>query len=82
MTGQEKEEDYEFNLHISTFTSEDNPTKQKKPLQTENVLTKQQVVTPREQSIIVLTQQQEKGEEQIEEEIQPDNPEYAMTKEI
>ena len=41
----------------------------------------QQAVTPTKQNIIVLTQQHEKGEEQIEEYSQSENPEYAMTKE-
>ena len=36
-TDQEKEEEYEVNLHISTFTSEDSSTKEKNPLQIENV---------------------------------------------
>ena len=38
LTDQEKEEDYEVNLHISTFTSGDTPREWKKPLQIENAL--------------------------------------------
>ena len=45
LTDQEKEEDYEFNLHIITFTSRDSPTEEKNPLKIENVLTEQQAVT-------------------------------------
>ena len=81
MTDQEKEEDYEFNLHISTFTSGDPLTEGQKPIQIENSPTEQQSVTPIEQNITVPTQQQEEGREQIEEDIPSNNPNYAMTKE-
>ena len=63
LTDQEKEEDYEFNLHISTFTSRETTTKEKKPLQIENTPTEQQAVTLIEKKIIIPTQQNEKGEE-------------------
>ena len=78
---QAKEEYYEFDLHISTFTSADTSTEEKKSLQIENAPTEQQEITPIEKNIIIPTQQQEKGEEQIEEDSQSDNPYYAMTKE-
>ena len=81
LTDQEKEEEYEVNLHISTFTSGDSPKEEKNPLQVENVPTKQYVVTPTIQHIIIPNQQQEKGKESIEEGIQTDSPKYAMTKE-
>ena len=81
MTDQEKEQDYEVNLHVITFTLWDISTEGQKPLQIENAPTEQQAVTPTEQNIIVPTHQQEGGEEQIEEDIESDNPEYAMTKE-
>ena len=42
--------------------------------------TKHQVAIPAEKSII-LAHRQEEGEEQIEEYIESNNPEYAMTKE-
>ena len=42
LTIQEKEEDYEFHLHISTFTSEHNPRIEKNILQIENAPTKKQ----------------------------------------
>ena len=49
------------------------------PLQIESAPTEHQVVMPTKQSTI-LTHHQEGGEE-IEEDIESDNPEYAMTKE-
>ena len=55
LTDQEKEEDYEVHLHISTFTSEDNPIEEKNPLQIENVLTEQQANVPIEKQAMVLT---------------------------
>ena len=88
MTDQEKEEDYELHLHISTFMSEDIPIEDTsklqlmtipQPLQIESASTKHQVAIPTKQSII-LTHQQEGGEE-IEEDIKSDNPKYVMTKE-
>ena len=39
LTDQEKEEDYEFHLHISTFTFEDSPIEEKNLLHIENVPT-------------------------------------------
>ena len=45
LINQEKEEYYEFNLHISTLTSWDTPTEAQKPLQIENALTEQQAIT-------------------------------------
>ena len=41
LTDQEKEEDYEVHLHISTFTSEDSSTMEQNPFQIENAPTKQ-----------------------------------------
>ena len=55
LTDQEKEEDYEFNLHIDTFTSGDTLIEGKKPLQIENASTEEQSVTPTEQNITVPT---------------------------
>ena len=87
LVNQEKEEDYELRLYISTFMLEDIPIDDSsklqlmivsQPLQTESVPTEHQVVVPIEQSIIP-THQQEGGEE-IEEDIESDNPEHVMTK--
>ena len=50
------------------------------PLQIESAPTEHQVAVPIERSII-LTHQQEGGEEKIEYYSESDNPEYAMTKE-
>ena len=41
LTDQEQEEDYEVNLHISTFTSKDSSTEDTNPLQIVNVPTEQ-----------------------------------------
>ena len=67
MTGQEKEEDYELLLYISTFMSEDTLTEDTSKLQ---LMTIQQ---PQHQQEIIPTQQQ--GEEETE------KPEYMLTKE-
>ena len=48
LTNQKKEEDYEVHLHISTFTSKDNPKQDKNPLQIVNVPTTQQAILPTE----------------------------------
>ena len=88
LTDKEKEEDYELRLYISTFMSEDIPTEDTiklqlmtipQPLQIESASTENHVAVPTEQSIIP-THQQEGGEDQIEEDIESDNLEYAMTK--
>ena len=57
LTEQEKEEDYEVNLLISTFTTGDSLTEEQNPPQIENVPTEQQAVTLTEQRIIIPTQQ-------------------------
>ena len=89
MTDQEKEEDYELCLYISTFMSKDTLREDTsklqwmtipQPLQIESAPTEHQAVISTEQSIIP-THQQEGGEEHIEEYIESDNPEYAMTRE-
>ena len=49
------------------------------PIQTESTPTEHQVARLEEKSIIMFHRQEE-GEEQIEEDIKSDNPEYAMTK--
>ena len=88
LTNQEKEEDYELHLHISTFMFNDIPAEDTsrlqltivpQPIQTRSAPTEHQVAKPTEKSIIP-THQWEEGEEKIEEYIEPDNPEYAMTK--
>ena len=79
LTDQEKEEDYEFNLHISTLTLGDSLTERQKPLQIESASTEHQAIVPTEQSIIP-THQREGGEEHLGEDIESDNPKYAMTK--
>ena len=50
------------------------------PIQMGNTPTEHQMAISTERNII-LTHQQEEGEEKIEEDIESDNPEYAMTKE-
>ena len=50
------------------------------PIQMGSTPTEHQVAIPAEKSII-LAHRQEEGEEQIEEYIESNNPEYAMTKE-
>ena len=71
---QEKEEDYELHLYISTFMSEDTLTEDTsklqlvtvlQPLQIESAPTENHAAVPTEQSIIP-THQQEGGEEHIE----------------
>ena len=64
LTDQEKEEDYEFHLHISTFTSEDSSTMEHNPLQIENAPTEQQSMVLTEQNTMVPTQQHQE-EKQI-----------------
>ena len=44
LTDQEKEEDYEVNLHISAFTSGDNPIEEKIPLQVVTIPQPQQTL--------------------------------------
>ena len=88
MTDQEKEEDYELRLYINTFISEDTPIEDTskiqqmispQPLQIESAPIEHQVVVPIEKSTIP-THQQEGGEE-IEEDVELDNPKYVMAKE-
>ena len=56
LTDQEKEEDYEVHLHISTFTSEDNTIEEQNPLQIENVPTEKQDNVLTEQQAMVPTE--------------------------
>ena len=79
---QEKEEDYELNLYISTFVSKETlvegPGRLQiiiKPLTTqrEETHTEKQVTNPAEENLILT--QEPRGE------IETENPEYATTKE-
>ena len=72
LTEQEKEEDYEVQLHISTFTSEDSLAEEKNTLQI--------VTVSQPQQALVLTKPQEEEGEQTDKETQSDKPEYALTK--
>ena len=83
MTDQEKEEDYELNLYISTFVLEETPVEGPGQLQIiikpptekrEEKHTEQQVTNPVEENFIPTQEPRE--------EIEAENPEYAITKEI
>ena len=87
LTDQEKEEDYELQLHINTFVSEETPAEDTNRLQltiippttqSGSTPTKQEVTKPAEKSISPVHQQE--GGEELEEDINLDNPEYAITK--
>ena len=87
LTNQEKEEDYELRLHISTFMSEETPAEDTNKLQLTIVPpmtqkgstpTKQQVTKLAEKSISPVHQQE--GGEGLEEDIESDNPKYVITK--
>ena len=90
LTDQEKEEDYELNLYISTFVSEETlvehtgrlqitikpPTAKRTEPKTANPKPQpQQQITPPDTKSVVLTQEPT-GE------TEPNNPEYAVTKGI
>ena len=82
LADQEKEEDYELNLYISTFVSEETPIEGTgrlqiiiKPLTAQREETHiEQQVTKLAEEILILTQEP-RGEIEIE------NPEYVVTKE-
>ena len=82
LTDQEKEEDYELNLYISTFVLEETPVEGPHRLQIiikpptaqrEETHTEQQVTNLAEENLIPT--QEPRGE------IETQNPEYAATKE-
>ena len=88
MTDQEKEEDYELNLYISTFVSEETPvettgqlqiiikppTAQREEIHAEETHADQQVTNLAIESLILT--HEPRGQ------IEPENPEYAITKNI
>ena len=82
MTDQEKDEDYEINLYISTFVSEETPVEgtgrlqiiiKPSTTQREETHVEQQVTNPAEENLIPT--QDPRGE------IETKNLEYAATKE-
>ena len=88
LTNQEKEEDYELNLYISTFVSEETPVKHTDEIQIiikpptvqraeplpEETQPKQHVITPAAESLILT--QEPRGE------TNPKKPKYAIKKGI
>ena len=87
MTDQEKEEDYKLRLHIGTFMSDDISAEDTNRLhltiippmtQRGNTPTEHHVAKPGEKNISPVHQQE--GGEGLEEDIEFDNPEYAITK--
>ena len=88
LTDQEKEQDYELSLYISTFVSEETlvettgwlqiiikpSTTQREEIHTEETHAEQQVTNPVEENLIPTHTPRE--------EIEAENPEYVVTKEI
>ena len=81
LTDQEKEEYYKLNLYISTFVSEDIPVEPTSRIQitikpsTAKVANPQQQTTPLALASVAPTQEP-MGE------VEPDNPEYALSRGI